>query len=130
MLTLVLFLSIFFLEYQYFGYFQNDSHIRKYARTVHIFRKFYFSQIQNVYSNWHIVRYEKNENFSTISIFFIVYYMPIRIHILNVRKIKFTKNVNSTCIFTNMTIILKIIQILVFQKKNRKNCTNVSMLIR
>ena len=62
--------------------------------------------------------------------FFIVYYMPIRIHILNVRKIHFTKNVNSTCIFTNMTIILKIIQILVFQKKNRKNCTNVSILIR
>ena len=60
MLILVLFLSIFFLEYQYFDYFQNDSHIRKYARTVHIFRKMYFSHIQNVYSNWHRVHYEKN----------------------------------------------------------------------
>ena len=61
MLTLVLFLSIFFLEYQYLGYFQNDSHIHKYARTGHIFRKMYFSHIQNVYSNWHIVDYKKIE---------------------------------------------------------------------
>ena len=69
MLTLVQFFRFFFLKYQYFGYFQNDSHIRKYARTVHIFRKFYFSHIQNVYSNWHIVHYEKNCNRRKILIF-------------------------------------------------------------